>query len=186
MQRREFDTIRFPRHPPCRPAREDDIPRAAEFVERALPEFKLGDRSVIAGLVRFDPDMIQLFFRKGEVIGLYAMLFLNRHGLDALLEGGLCPQAPALEHLARPQEAPCGIYNWLVVLPGPASAGFGTISELLSRERYADADLYARPLTAEGLRIMVGIGYRPLAGRSDKLHCYARLRNRGEIRRVAA
>jgi hypothetical protein len=51
-----------------------DIPGAARLVARALPAFWLGESSRFARLVRFDPDVIQLFFHGEEIVGLYPML----------------------------------------------------------------------------------------------------------------
>lgn len=186
MQRYDFDTIRFPRHPLCRPAQEDDVPAAIRFVSRLLPDFPLDDPARFVRLIRFDPDMIQLFYRSDEIIGLYAMLFLNSSGLRALLSDELNAHTPSISHLAPAPEQPKAIYNWLVILPGQAASGFSVMSELLYRKRYAAADLYARPLTDEGLRIMLSLGYRLLPGHKSKLYRYERICNRTRAPQVAA
>lgn len=177
-QRREFDTLCFPRHPFRRPARVEDLPKAAEFVARLMPQLALGDLSRFARLVQFDPDTIQLFLHDERIVGLYCMLFLRDSGLKALVAGNLDLTDPALEHLAAPPEPPRAIYNWLVIGPGSASTGISAISKLLSQDRYAAADLYARPETPGGRRIMTNVGFQPIPGNRAGMYRYVRLRNR--------
>ncbi|HEX2147160.1 MAG TPA: hypothetical protein VHG11_05845, partial [Pseudorhizobium sp.] len=123
--------------------------------------------------------------RHERLVGVYCMLFLKESGLDSLLSGDFDLHSPPLEHLAAPSERPKAIYKWLVVGPGSASSGIGAISEMLSQERYAAADLYARPQTPEGRRVMISVGFHPIPGNRAGMYRYIRLRNRHKSPMVA-
>ena len=186
MQQREFDTLRPPRQLICRPASHGDLAAAARFATEALPSVDLGDGKRFSPLLRFDPDLIQLFCSAERLVGLTAMLFLNRHGLQALWRGQLDFRDPSIAMLAPPPEPPAAIYAWLVACPGLAVAGLGAVSKLLSGPRYCRADLYARPETHQGLQLLSHIGFKPVGHEPQDLYLYVRMRNRYNTPKVAA
>lgn len=174
-QRKHFDLIPQSGNVRIRGIRIEEIPGIACFAAAHLPSLKLDDLSIFERIVRLDGDSIQLFEADGRLVGVYAMLFLNRRGESALLDDRFDGANPCLRHLAAGSVKPAAIYTWFVACPGRAVTGFGNVAHLLQGERYACADLYARPASAAGLRLMLGIGYRPVSSDPNGLHRYARI-----------
>ena len=174
-QRKLFDLIPQSRNVRIRGIKIDEISSVAQFAAAHLPSLKLNDLSIFEQIVRLDGDAIQLFEADGRLVGVYAMLFLNRRGESALLDDQFDGTNPCLKHLAARSEKPAAIYTWFVACPGRAVTGFGNVAHLLQGERYARADLYARPASAAGLRLMLGIGYRPVSADPNGLHRYRRI-----------
>jgi hypothetical protein len=186
LQRKQFDLIPFSDHVDIRAIQRDEISRVARFAAAHLPSLKLDDMSIFDRIIARDPDTVQLFEAGGQLVGLYAMLFLNRQGHQALLDGEFDGSCPSLAHLARKNEKPAAIYTWFVACPGRAVTGFGNVAQFLQSERYAGADLYARPASAAGLRLMLGIGYIPVHSDPNGLHRYTRVLNRPQFCEQAA
>lgn len=179
--RRDFDTLKPARHIIVRSADESDVVDAADFATHHLPDLDLGNLSNYRRLIAFDPDCIQLFYLKEKLVGIFAMLFLNELGLSALANGDLIVQNPSFDFLAPRTVKPAAVYASLVVCPGRAVAGIGTVATKLRQSRFAAANIYARPVTESGRRIMEGVSFVPLLpGRTDLYH-YVRLCNRNQI-----
>ena len=185
-QRKHFDLIPQSGHVRIRAIESAEIPGVARFAAKHLPSLKLDDLSIFERIVTLDSDSIQLFEAGGELAGVYAMLFLNRSGEEALLQDTFDGANPHLDHLALKNEKPAAIYTWFVACPGRAVTGFGNVAQLLQGERYAHADLYARPASAAGLRLMRGIGYFPVKSDPNGLHRYTRILNRSQFSEQAA
>jgi hypothetical protein len=184
--RKDFDTLKPARHIIVRPADRLDLADAAEFANRHLPDLNLDNLSSFCRLAMFDPDSIQLFYLKGNLVGIYALLFLNELGLSALVNGSLTVQNPPFDFLAPTTRQPAAIYTSFVACPGRAAAGIGTVAAKLRQPRFAAANIFARPASEGGRRIMEGVGFVPfMPGQSD-LYYFVRLRNRAQIAKTAA
>jgi hypothetical protein len=178
MQRKEFERLPVSHHVTVRPITFAEISPVAEFAKRHLPSLRLDNLSNIERIVEIDSDAIQVFEAEGQLVGLYAMLFLSRQGLNALINDQFDGGNPAGEFIAGRSDRPVAVYTWFVACPGRAVTGFGNVAKFLRGERFAKADLYARPASPEGLRLMKGIGYRPVTLDSNGLYRYTRLCNR--------
>ena len=185
-QRKQFDQLPLSNFVGIRAIRRAEIPGVARFAAGQLPSLKLDDLSIFDRIVAHDPDTIQIFETDGRLVGLYAMLFLNRRGHQALLDDTFDGADPSSDHLALKSEKPAAIYTWFVACPGRAVTGFGNVAQLLQDERYAHANLYARPASPGGLRLMRGIGYVPVKSDTNGLHRYTRIRNRPQFSEQAA
>ncbi len=186
MQRKDFDHLPLSDHVTIRPITAPEIPTVAEFAKRHLPSLQLDDLSKIEQIVESDANAIQLFEANGKLLGLYAMLFLNPTGINALIDSRFDGSYPAREFIVSDTEIPAAIYTWFVACPGRAVTGFGNVAKFLQSDRFAKADLYARPASPAGQRLMLGIGYRPVTADPDGLHKYTRICNRTpEIQQAA-
>lgn len=186
LHRKEFDRLIPSRHVAVRSLRQSEVGEAAEFAKRQLPGLKLDNLERVRAILTHDRASIQRFGRAGEIVGLYAMLFLNDRGFDALLGGKFEGAHPEFDHLAQADSKPAAIYSWLVACPGRAAAGIGNVSAMLQGKRFRDVDLYACPATHDGLRILRGTGHVPVTSDPRGLHCYVRIRNRNSIHVRAA
>ena len=178
LHRKEFDLLPASRQISIRAIEFSQLTEVADFAAAHFPELNLGDFARVKSVVEHDRRQIQLFYKSGRLVGLYAMLFLNKTGFAALLNGNFVGAKPNLDHLAGPGTTPCAIYTWFVACPGRPVIGFGNVSEFLRGERFANADLFARPASPAGHRLMLGIGYQPLGADPDGLHRYVRIANR--------
>jgi hypothetical protein len=185
-QRKEFDLLAPSRLLTIRPLAKSEIGSAAEFAKRHLPSLRLENLNFITAILAHDRDSIQRFDRRGEMVGLYALLFLNDRGLEALFGGQFDGTSPRIEDLVPADDKPAAIYSWFVACPGRAAAAIGNVAALLRNERFGEADLFARPATSEGLRIMRGTGHVPVTSDPNGLHRYTRIINRHSISDKAA
>jgi predicted GNAT family N-acyltransferase len=101
---------------------------------------------------RFDPAA-----PAGE--GFFAMLPLNKVGMELLALDALEATRPNVKCLSRPGERPEGIYLWAMFAPGSGAAGMALFMERLSSEQYTGLDIYARPVTAEGSAFLKNLGF---------------------------
>lgn len=186
LHRKEFDLLSPSPRITMRAIELSQLAEAADFASAHLPDLDLGNFARIRSVVEHDPTQVQLFYQSNRLVGLYAMLFLCKSGREALLNGQFDGARPELNLLADPVDRPAAIYTWFVACPGRPVAGFGNVSEFLRLERFARADLFARPASPAGYRLMVGIGYRPLYREPNGLHRYTRLANRLNVQEEAA
>jgi len=186
LHRKEFDMLPFSQQIAVSPIRLSQMSEATEFVAAHFPDVDLADFARIRSVVTVDRMQVQLFYRFKRLVGLYAMLFLNSSGRNALLTGNFDGIRPKLSFLASKNEVPAAIYSWMVICPGRAAAGIGNVSAILNTHRYRRADLFARPATPEGLRILRGTGHQPVTADPNGLYRYTRLANRRMARDIAA
>jgi len=184
---RQFDSVQRPcaRGLDVRCLTPEDISRAYRLTVANLPGSRTPIEVVRAVHLR-NPANFVGFFRDQELVGIYAMLMLNSAGLEQLLLGELDIETPPTELLASAGEAPACIYTWMVVAPGSVAAGMSRLSYLLQQDPYRFANLYARPATPAGLRMMENFGYRPVSAGMPDLHRYVRIANRSLYLECAA
>ncbi len=119
--------------------------------------------------------------RSDEVQGLYAMIMLSKSGFQALLDGTFRPNAPSAAHCAKPGDRTMAIYKWAVLAPGRAASMIAYMSEFLSQPKYRNVDFYGNGATAEGIRLMLALGFTHVKGSAfPNLYRYQRLPNRAE------
>jgi predicted GNAT family N-acyltransferase len=122
---------------------------------------------VVCRVMSHNPDSVWAIARRSRydaanpaAEGFFALLMLNDAGMRRLMEGSLNASDPDPALLATQSEKPAGIYLWAVYAPGSLSGGIALVLEKISSPLYADADLYARPMTAGGSRILQATGFR--------------------------
>lgn len=173
-QRRDFDSLK-----PCsrlvvRPAKEVEIPTlvnmcAAEI--SMLTAFEDATRRVHRHNRR---AVLAVVDRSENPIGTIAPLPLNGRGLDALLSGEFPFADPELRLLCREWEAPAGIYVWAICATGRAAAGIGNIMAWLKRDGWQHANMYGKPSTPDGARLMKHGGFLPFRSGQEGLWRYRR------------
>ncbi|MGB9365957.1 MAG: GNAT family N-acetyltransferase [Xanthobacteraceae bacterium] len=92
--------------------------------------------------------------------GFIAFLMLNEAGVRQLVAGTLDTGNPDLSLLVSQNEKPAGIYVWALHARGVIAGGMALAFERVTTPRYADVDLYAKPVTAEGRRMTLALGFR--------------------------
>lgn len=180
MQRREFDHLVRIHRPGVRVERVelDEIPDLLSYSASRIPVLASAVEAVARMLTR-NRDSAWVIRTAGRTRGVYAMLHLSPEGLEALLLGEFNTSFPDPSLTVPTGEAPAAIYKWAVVAPGMASAGICAISRELQSDRYATANLYARPTTQPGARLMAHLGFRQVRSGYPDLQRYVRIANRG-------
>lgn len=138
-----------------------------------IPEVSISAEFLQAFSTR-DRDSILAFRHRNKVVGGVAFLFLNETGLDDLLLGQFDFANPTERVLARPIDDVAAIYTWATALDGRGILGLGNVAEHLSKRRFRFADLYGRPNTADGRRLVQSVGFKPIAAFQDNLWIYER------------
>ena len=181
LQRREFDDLARIDQPRISTDRIElhEIPQLLEFAAREVPAMSSAV-DVVARVAEHNRDSVWVFRRRSVPVGVYAMLHLSKDGLEELLIGEMNMSVPDRRSMVPTGDAPAAIYKSAAVAPGLASAGICAISRMLQSPQYAHANLFARPTTMGGERIMANLGfYKVRSGLSD-LHRYVRFANRYE------
>lgn len=122
--------------------------------------------AVVCKVMSHNPDSLWAIARRSRynsanpiAEGFFALLMLNDTGMRQLVDGTFDASDPDLALLTAQHEKPAGIYLWAVHAPGSLSGGIALVLEKVSSPLYADANLYARPMTAGGNRILEATGF---------------------------
>jgi hypothetical protein len=178
VARHDFDFVPRRAEVDVAPAKSSDFSILAEMANAKIPEVTVTGPFLAAFATR-DIDSILAFRHRGKVVGGVAFLFLNETGLDDLLLGQFDFAAPSERVLARPIDDVAAIYTWATALDGRGILGLGNVAEHLSKRRFRFADLYGRPNTEDGRRLVQSVGFKPIAAFQDNLWIYERAWKRG-------
>lgn len=155
-----------------------DALRLYQFIEDYLC-FSGTKLQLIEDLILRNQGSVFLFERHGELVGFYALQMLNSLGLEALLQGEFDGSHPLICYLASDDQSISGLYVWAYIAPGVAANGVRYVSYVLQQEKFQGVNFYARPVTEEGGRVSLNLGFEPLEASDHGLYCYTRLVNRG-------
>ncbi len=175
--RHDFDTL--PRNPEIevRPARHSELSALANMANQLVPGVRIAEPD-LERYFTFNSESILTFSRKETLLGAVAFLYLNRRGYDALILDEMNLTHPDFGLLAGRSEEASAIYVWAIAGHGKAMAGLGNVSKHLSETRFAAADLYAQPSSADGRNLMIAIGFEPIPSFQRELWRYERPWNR--------
>jgi hypothetical protein len=118
-------------------------------------------------------------------VGGVAFLFLNKLGIEALLSDTIDFSYPPPDVLAGPTDDVAGIYTWATALDSRGILGLGNVAEHLSKRRFRFADLYGRPNTEDGRRLVQSVGFRPMVSTQENLWIYQRAWKRAPYAAIA-
>ncbi len=104
-------------------------------------------------------DRFDISEPKGE--GFLAVLPLTHDGMRRLIDGRLDTKNPELCYVARQSERPAGIYVWAIHARGILAAAIPLVLEKISSPLYRGVNLYSRPITKGGLRVLEPLGFNP-------------------------
>ena len=142
----------------------------ASLVDRARADIPglTTNRSPPGGGADHNPDIFWAIARsdrfdigdpKGE--GFLAVLPLTHEGMRRLLDGRLNTKDPELCYVARQSERPAGIYVWAIHAKGTLAAAIPLVLQKISSPLYQGVNLYSRPITKGGLRVLEPLGFQP-------------------------
>jgi hypothetical protein len=178
-RRHDFDEL-YPlrtHHLSLAPAEIADVPLALSIAEKSIAA-ELADARCIGKIIARNSDNITLIRKQSEIVGVCALLMLRAAGLEALLLEEINLKDPDDELLTTEAETPAAIYVWGIVSPGTASEALRIMSVRLRRDNFARANLFSRPVTAGGERLMASLGFTPVPHSSTGLFRYLRKANR--------
>jgi predicted GNAT family N-acyltransferase len=138
------------------------------ILDRARQDISgLAGGEVVHRVMSHNPDSFWAITRRNRYSstapvgeGFIAFLMLNDAGVKQLVEGTLDTTNPDLSLLVSQNEKPAGIYVWALHARGVIAGGMALAFERVTTPRYADVDLYAKPITAEGRRMTLALGFR--------------------------
>ncbi|MBX3491813.1 MAG: hypothetical protein KF899_02565 [Parvibaculum sp.] len=96
--------------------------------------------------------------------GFFAFLMLNRPGTEKLVSAELDTRNPAMDALCRTGEAPHAVYIWAIVAEKRVAGALPQILTQFDAAVYARTDLYGRPATESGRRLMQKFGFNSVSG----------------------
>ena len=113
-------------------------------------------------------DALWAVYGEDDVMaGFFAFLMLTRDGTDQLVDGMLDTRAPSTQALAATGEPPHAIYIWALVAEKKVAGALPLVLGAFDAAVYARTDLYARPATEGGLRLMKKCGFRSVVTGGD-------------------
>ena len=104
-------------------------------------------------------DHFDITAPRGE--GFFALLPLTHEGMRGLIDGSLDTRKPDISFIARQSERPAGIYIWAIHAKGSLVAAISLVLQKISAPLYRGVNLYSRPVTKEGLRVLEPLGFSP-------------------------
>jgi predicted GNAT family N-acyltransferase len=104
-------------------------------------------------------DQFDIAAPKGE--GFLAVLPLTHEGTRRLIDGRLDTRNPDIAFVARQSERPAGIYVWAIHAKGAIVAAIPLVLQKFSTPLYQGVNIYSRPITKEGLRVLEPLGFSP-------------------------
>jgi predicted GNAT family N-acyltransferase len=104
-------------------------------------------------------DRFNIAAPKGD--GFLAVLPLTHEGTRGLIDGSLNTKKPELRFVARQSERPAGIYVWAIHAKGTIAAAIPLVLEKFSTPLYRGVNIYSRPITKGGLRVLEPLGFSP-------------------------
>jgi predicted GNAT family N-acyltransferase len=102
-------------------------------------------------------DRFNVASPKGE--GFLAVLPLTHEGTRRLIDGRLDTRNPEICFIARQSERPAGIYVWAIHAKGTIAAAIPLVLQKFSTPLYRGVNIYSRPVTKEGLRVLEPLGF---------------------------
>jgi predicted GNAT family N-acyltransferase len=102
-------------------------------------------------------DRFNIASPKGE--GFLAVLPLTHEGTRRLIDGRLDTRNPEICYVARQSERPAGIYVWAIHAKGAIAAAIPLVLQKFSTPLYRGVNIYSRPVTKEGLRVLEPLGF---------------------------
>jgi predicted GNAT family N-acyltransferase len=106
-------------------------------------------------------DQFDIASPKGE--GFLAVLPLTHEGTRRLVDGRLDTRNPDMSLVTRQSERPAGIYVWAIHAKGTTAAAIPLVLQKFSTPLYQGINIYSRPITKEGLRVLEPLGFSPRA-----------------------
>jgi hypothetical protein len=179
LGRHDFDTLLPPQNSrlSLRRAGLSDIPDALALAHKTIGG-NIAEAGDIARVIARNAENISMIHKDNRSVGVCALLMLRAQGLEALLLGEFIPQKPDLKFLVQQNEIPVAIYVWAIIAPGLASAGIRHMGQFLQQPKFANANLYSRPATPDGARMMMSTGFTRVQSSTLDLYRYVRLANR--------
>ena len=104
-------------------------------------------------------DRFDINAPKGD--GFLAVLPLTHEGARRLVDGRLDTKNPELCYIARQSERPAGIYVWGIHAKGVLAGGIPLVLQKFSAPLYRGVNIYSRPVTKGGLRVLEPLGFKP-------------------------
>jgi predicted GNAT family N-acyltransferase len=104
-------------------------------------------------------DRFNIAAPKGD--GFLAVLPLTHEGTRRLIDGRLNTKKPELCYIARQSERPAGIYVWAIHAKGTIAAAIPLVLQKFSTPLYRGVNIYSRPVTKGGLRVLEPLGFSP-------------------------
>src|SRR6266481_3886614 len=123
---------------------------------------------IVQTVANHNPDTFWAIARKdhfdiaspqGE--GFLAVLPLTHEGTRRLIDGRLDTRNPDISFVARQSERPAGIYVWAFHAKGAIAAAIPLVLQKFSTPLYRGVNIYSRPVTKGGLRVLEPLGFSP-------------------------
>lgn len=160
-------------HEALLPANRQEILRAINHARQSLT---IASDSAIIRILDKNPLAIRLSRPRRDSmdpVGLLAVLPLNAHGFDAVMNGQFSGLDPDPDWVCAPNEEPEAIYVWLVHMPGTFGRCLGAIGQAFDSIMEEPKPLLSRATNRHSLRLHQHAGF--MQARSFFPHCHADL-----------
>jgi len=126
----------------------------------------VADLPIVERIHRHNKDSFWGLFPKDSTTreklnGYVGMLFLSKHGAEAVKSGLLNTSDPSPEHLAEGTKDLEAVYLWCIVAPKRGKLAIDMVARAMG-SAYAGLTLYAGAASESGLRAIQGFGFKPL------------------------
>ncbi len=155
----------------------EHIDRICELTNSGLPG-DVASAETVYKVINHNKDSVLGFWSDDRMVGMWAMLMLNPLGLERFLLNEFDTLNPPEKCLTTTGIKPAAIYIWAVVAKGMAVEGLKHVSKFLSCEKYKDVNFFSIPVSADGIRMNLRLGFQPTKVGRLGVDRYIRLENR--------
>lgn len=99
---------------------------------------------------------------KGKISGVFALLYLNAEGLQAVQDEDFDAANPDMSHLAEQPQDVVAIFAWCFVLRGKAKAALLKVATWLDLCGWNECPIFTNPVTPQGSRLAEALGFQPV------------------------
>ncbi|MEI8146186.1 MAG: hypothetical protein WCH83_12045 [Alphaproteobacteria bacterium] len=155
---------------------EVQIPQLAELARDAIgPDIASTD--VFKRVLEHNAECCWVVYKRPEddpfshrLIGFTAFLLLNQRGHAAVRRDAFIGKDPDTSMLCANDEPPSALYWWASVAQRSTAQTLPRVVRTLQGPRYRNLDIYTRPGTPHGARIIANLGFEPvLPGRTGAI-----------------
>ncbi len=141
-----------------------DRAQIMHLLANARETMDIASDDVVSSLLNRNPHIISVAHCDGNELvpsGLLAILPLNEEGFSALISRKFDGKNPNPNWICCPNEAPVGLYVWLVFMPATFGRLLGAIADVIDPMAPEPCPMFSRSTNDHSTRLHRGAGFKP-------------------------
>jgi hypothetical protein len=148
-------------------AKEEELPELYALTQKEVGN-EITSLDTLRNMRKHNHDTVWGVYRASDntradkqMVGYFALIYLNQPGLEALEQGRFDGIDPDMRLVVPSDTRPAAIYLWVVVVRRMSRIAGWLLANALGAERYGGIPIFATAGTAGGLNALKGRGFTP-------------------------